>query len=296
MFTHAGASPAYLRLFDPAAKSLRTLFHAPQMRAHDMTLSWDAQTIFIGGGGVVAEVGVDGAGYRVISTGQSPAELPDGRVIFFDEAPGISPCKATGVRQLLFAVNRDGSRRRVVSANLTIDTTPQIMSDGRVLFCRWDYRIYCWIDANVPFYGHYEQLSPTILSEPARQELQELYQRRCAACHDQRPRQDAITWLSPFSIWVHTGPQPGQWGISESGLRVRHLNLTQPEHSLALQAPLAAAAGGLQMCVQQDRRPVFGDRNDPDYQRALRALREGVVRRDQPGVRELLSQTKSQAE
>jgi hypothetical protein len=106
------------------------------------------------------------------------------------------------------------------------------------------YRIYCWIDANVPFYSHYEQLSPTMLSEPARQELQGLYQRRCAACHEQRPRQDAITWLSPFSIWVHTGPQPGQWGISESGLRVRHLNLTQPEHSLALQAPLAAAAGG----------------------------------------------------
>ena len=158
------------------------------------------------------------------------------------------------------------------------------------------YRIYCWIDANVPFYSHYEQLSPTILSDPARQELQGLYQRRCAACHEQRPRKDAITWLSPFSIWVHTGPQPGQWGISESGLRVRHLNLTQPEHSLALQAPLAAAAGGLQLCVQPDRRPVFGDRNDPDYQRALRALREGVVRRDQPGVRELLNQTKSQAE
>ena len=141
MFTHNGASPAYLRLFDPAARSLRTLFHAPQMRAHDMTLSWDAKTIFIGGGGVVAEVGVDGAGYRVISTGQSPTELPDGRVIFFDDAPGISPCKATGVRQLLFAVNRDGSQRQVVSANLTIDTTPQIMTDGRVIFCRWDYGV-----------------------------------------------------------------------------------------------------------------------------------------------------------
>jgi hypothetical protein len=48
--------------------------------------------------------------------------------------------------------------------------------------------------------------------------------------------------------------------------------------------------------IQPDRRPVFGDRNDPDYQRALRALREGVVHRDQPGVRELLNQTKSQAE
>jgi len=26
------------------------------------------------------------------------------------------------------------------------------------------YRIHCWIDANIPFYSHYTQMSPTILS------------------------------------------------------------------------------------------------------------------------------------
>ena len=140
-FTHKGASPSTIRVLDPAEKGLRTLFHSPQMRAHDMTLSWDAKTIFIGGGGVVAEVGVDGEGYRTITSGQSPTELPSGRVVFFDDVPGISPCKATGPRRLLFTTNRDGSHRQVVSANLTIDTTPQIMSDGRVIFCRWDYGV-----------------------------------------------------------------------------------------------------------------------------------------------------------
>jgi hypothetical protein len=151
------------------------------------------------------------------------------------------------------------------------------------------YRIYCWIDANVPFYSHYSQMSPTILAEPARQELQGIYKRRCATCHDQRPRRDASTWLSPAHIWVHTGPPPGQWGISESGMRVRHLNLTHPAHSLALRAPLSASAGGLQLCVQRDGRPVFADRQDADYGAALRALSEGVVRREQPGVRDLLA-------
>jgi len=719
MFTQDGASPSYIRTLDPAEKNLRTLFHSPQMRAHDMTLSWDATTIFVGGGGVVAEVGVDGEGYRVITTGQSPTELPDGRVVFFDDAPGISPCKATGVRRLLFTVDRDGSQRRLVSANLTIDTTPQVMTDGRVIFCRWDYgvnknvfnrhgiwvqnpdgtaldlffgntiidpfgfyrprqvpgrpevvctfgthhrhnaglvgliwqgvgreggdgagferithdmasvgdlcphwayqdpyplneqlflvsyggtldrnvsiylldrfgnkkcvfepadnlgafcpqpfvarerpqsisqqaenpewqpvdpeeqlladpdwtqkavltlqdvyrgiepevqrgrikhlavmeqvvhttprggamgvgnpfyvnrliglvpvekdgsahfevpalrslyfhaldadgkmlmtmgsdmyampnerrscvgchegrkhvsapatgrpplalgkppvrprmanwgtngiieyeavvqpvfdkycvrchsgpkpdgtldlsgsrttvfnmsymelvdkalvhfvpgaghthaqptndydqqaplsrgsllsrltqyledpkhseatipwkdryRVHCWIDANVPFYSHYDQMSPTILAAPARQELQSIYNRRCAACHDQRPRQDTSTWLSAAHIWVHTGPSPGQWGVAESGMRVRHLNLTDPNHSLTLQAPLAAGAGGLQLCVSADGEPVFRDKKDLDYGRILKALSDGAVHRDQPGVRELL--------
>jgi hypothetical protein len=35
---------------------------------------------------------------------------------------------------------------------------------------RWEerYTIYCWIDANVPFHGHYTQKSPAILSDNAR--------------------------------------------------------------------------------------------------------------------------------
>jgi len=726
-FTNSGASPAYVRVFDPAAGKVRTIFHSPQLRAHDMSLSWDARTAFLGGGGHVAEVGVGGKGYRVITTGQSPAEMPDGRIVFFDDAAGISPCKATGPRRLLFTVNRDGTGRKVVSANLTIDTTPQIMDDGRVVFCRWDYgvnknvfnrhaiwvqnpdgtamdllfgntiidpfafyrprqvpgrpevvcifgthhrhnaglvgllwqgrgheggdgagferithdtasvgdacphwayqdpyalneqlflvsyggqrdrnvaiylldrygnkkciyepsgkagaycpqpfvprrrppripdrttnadwqpvdlrrqlltdpdwsrkatlmlrdvckgiepevkrgqvkqlavmeqvvhttprggaigvgtifyvnrliglvpveadgsahfevpalrslyfhaldkdgkmlmtmgsdmhampgeyrgcvgcheqrkhvsappwagavptaaskppvrpkmpdwgthgileyeavvqpvfdkycvkchagprakaaldlsgsrttvynmsymqlvdrglvhfvpgtghthaqptngydeqaplsrgtllskltprlddpnhsgadippedrfRVYCWIDTNVPFYSHYRQMSPTVLSDAARGELADVYKRRCGTCHDRRPRADAITWLSKYSIWVHSGPRPGQWGITESGMRVRHLNLTHPRHSLALQAPLSKAAGGLRLCRAKDGKDVFGDKSDPDYKRMLRALTDGVVRRDQPGVKELLKRSDAAA-
>ena len=726
-FTHEGASPSYVRAFDPASRAIRTVYHSPELRAHDVTLSWDAKTVFVGGGGNVAEVGIDGKGYRVITRGQSPAEMPDGQIVFFDDAPGISPCKATGPRRLLFTVRRDGAGRKVASANLTIDQTPQITDDGRVVFCRWDYgvdknvfnrhgiwvqnpdgtgmdlffgntvidpfafyrprqvpgrpemvcvfgthhnhnaglvgliwqgagregadgagferithdtasvgdlcphwawqdpyplneqlflasyggvearnvaiylldrfgnrkcvyepsgrlgaycpqplaarphppvvprrtntpdwqpadlqerlltdpdwsqkatlvlqdvyrgiepevkrgrvkylavleqvahttprggamgvgapfyanrliglvpvradgsahfevpalrslyfqaldkdgkmlmtmgsdmhampgeyrgcvgchehrkniaappatggypmaalepavrpempdwgtngiveyeavvqpvldkycvkchsgpepkarldlsgsrttvfnmsymqlvdrglvhfvpgtghthaqptndydeqaplsrgtllsritshledpkhsgtdipwpdryRVYCWIDTNVPFYSHYTQMSPALLGEEARRELQGVYERRCAACHDGRPRADAITWLSPYSIWVHAGPSPGQWGIAESGMRVRHLNLTHPRHSLALQAPLAKSAGGLQLCVDKNGKPAFEDKNDADYGRILKALTDGVVLRQQPGVKEILGQRKVQA-
>jgi len=157
------------------------------------------------------------------------------------------------------------------------------------------YRVYCWIDTNVPFYSHYAQMSPALLREETRKELQGVYQHRCAACHDRRPRADAITWLSPYSIWVHAGPSPGQWGIAESGMRVRHLNLTHPGHSLALQAPLAKSADGLQLCVDEGGKPVFEDKNDADYSRILKALTEGVVLRHQPGVKEILRQRKAQA-
>ena len=725
-FTHNGASPAHIRVLDPAERKLRTLFHSPQVHAHDMTLSWDAKRVLIGGGGNVAEVGVDGKGYRVITRGQSPTEMPDGRIVFFDDAEGISPCKSTGPRRLLFAVDSDGSHRKVVSANLTIDTTPQIMNDGRVIFCRWDYgvnknvfnrhgiwvqnpdgtaldlffgntiidpfafyrprqvpgrpevvctfgthhrhnaglvgliwqgagreggdgvgferithdtasvgdacphwayqdpyplneqlflvsyggtrdrnvaiylldrfgnkkcvfepagsfgafcpqpflprtrppripsrtnnpdwqpvdlreqlltdpdwshkavmvlqdvyqgiepevargrvkhlavmeqvvhttprggaigvgaifyvnrlvglvpveadgsahfevpalrslyyhvldkngkmlmtmgsdlhampgesrgcvgchehrkniaappraggapiavrkppvrprmpdwgtrgiiqyeavvqpvldkycarchsgpkpkgrldltgsrttvysmsymelvdkglvhfvpgtghthaqpsndydeqaplsrgtllsrlvpyiedsehceadipwadrfRIYAWIDANVPFYSHYRQMSPTVLEDSARKQLQDVYRRRCGRCHNQRPRSDAITWLSRQSIWVHAGPSPGQWGIAESGMRVRHLNLTHPEHSQALQAPLAEGAGGLGLCLDKGGTAVFASKDDPDYRRILDALTTGVVVRKQPGVREILAERHAQ--
>jgi hypothetical protein len=157
------------------------------------------------------------------------------------------------------------------------------------------YRVYCWIDANVPFYSHYKQMSPTILREKARKELRDVYKRRCASCHDRRPRKDAISWLSPHHIWVHAPPSPGQWGITESGMRVRHLNLTHPPHSLALQAPLAKSADGLQLCAGTGGKPVFHDSSDADYRRILTALTEGVVRRVQPGVKELLRQRKARA-
>ncbi len=140
MFVNAGTDQASIRVFDPKTKEVRTIVDKPG-RVHEISLSWDGKTVYIGGGGKVSAVDVDGRNLRTIQTGQSPCEMPDGRLVFFDNEAGKSPCKANGPRQLLFICDPDGENRKVASANLTIDTCPSITNDGRIIFTRWDYGV-----------------------------------------------------------------------------------------------------------------------------------------------------------
>ena len=140
MFVNAGTDRASIRVFHPKTKEVRTIVDKPGV-AHEINLSWDGNTIYIGGGGKVSAVDVDGGNLRTLQTGQSPCEMPDGRLVFFDYDVGISPCKSTGPRQLLFICDPDGRNRKVVSANLNFDTSPSVMNDGKVIFARWDYGV-----------------------------------------------------------------------------------------------------------------------------------------------------------
>jgi len=140
-FTGTGAGSARIRTFNPESGTLATLYEMGNARAHEINLSWDAKTIYIGGGGRIMAVGSDGKNFRVLHRGQSPCEMPDGRVVFFDDDVGQSPCKGGGPRRLLFICDADGANRKMVSANLTIDNSPTIMNDGRVIFARWDYGV-----------------------------------------------------------------------------------------------------------------------------------------------------------
>jgi hypothetical protein len=49
------------------------------------------------------------------------------------------------------------------------------------------------------------------------------------------------------------------------------VNYTQPEFSSILLAPLAKSAGGYARCGK----PVFGDKQDPDYQKILASIESG---------------------
>jgi hypothetical protein len=75
-------------------------------------------------------------------------------------------------------------------------------------------------------------------------------------------------------------------------------NLTHPEHSMILKAPLAKKAGGWQWCRTQPAAGtagaparVFADTTDPDYQSILRAIELAktqlyeMKRFDMPGFR-----------
>lgn len=145
MYENAGTRDAAIKVFDPKLKRIESIIpslnvgqYAP---ANEISVSWDGRTIYIGGGRTVAAVDSDGTNYRRVTSGQSPVEMPDGRIVFFDLDVGQAPCKAGGPRRLLFICDPDGGNRRVVSANTCIDTAPSIMNDGRVIFARWDYGV-----------------------------------------------------------------------------------------------------------------------------------------------------------
>ena len=82
--------------------------------------------------------------------------------------------------------------------------------------------------------------------------------------------------------------------MARSGMRVRHLNLSHPEHSAALQAPLAEHAGGWGLCLEDDGTPVFDSTNDPDYWR-IRAALSRVECRNEPGVKELIERSRRES-
>ncbi len=120
-------------------------------------------------------------------------------------------------------------------------------------------RIYNWIEANVPYYGTYDHTRPgTSGSRDAcaaewfrRFEL--VYRKRCGDCHGK------------------------DFHVNNSGLHHTWINLTHPEWSRVLHAPLDGSAGGLALCKDRDKNKVrlFADTDDPDRRAMLEAITEG---------------------
>ncbi|MBN1419062.1 MAG: PD40 domain-containing protein [Planctomycetes bacterium] len=183
--------------------------------------------------------------------------------------------------------------------------------------------IRLWIDAGAPYAGTYAAYGTGQVggcwgnNEPVRvmaddwastPPAREAIRRRCGACHpgDQLPAHvtaripldpwgDMLSWTRPLSRFS----------------RHRIFDLTRPEHSLVLLAPLARQAGGLaedgadaaripaRPVVEDRARPprpiahpaVFRDAGDPDYLAILAHIREaketldGIKRFDMPGFR-----------
>jgi hypothetical protein len=93
--------------------------------------------------------------------------------------------------------------------------------------------------------------------------------KRCVPCHNQETKRFLPRFLS-------AGPDGGRYS--------RHLlyNLSQPEKSQLLRAPLAKEAGGYGICRNlngknkaTDPAQVFADTNDPDYQSMLAMIEAG---------------------
>lgn len=110
---------------------------------------------------------------------------------------------------------------------------------------------------------------------------------RCTACHTGRnelPATLSDSILLPSDELSRNDPRFFQ---------NRHFvfNLSRPELSLMLLAPLAEAAGGYGRCVDSNGAPVFRGTDDPDYQAILALCEAGktrleiIKRFDMPGFR-----------
>ncbi len=168
-----------------------------------------------------------------------------------------------------------------------------------------------WIDSGAAYPGTYAALGTGMVGGfeivdrsirldrsdtqwPSTQAATEALQRRCGQCHKaDRPLALSVSYVTGPGSWgtAFTGSPP--WvAMTPDDVRrrwSRHLqyNLTRPDKSSILLAPLARTAGGLELCGK----PVFADTGDPDYRKVLAAIHDAkreldrIKRFDMPGFR-----------
>jgi hypothetical protein len=133
--------------------------------------------------------------------------------------------------------------------------------------------IRLWIDSSATYPGTYAALGcghyPVAFPYGPMKD-------RCGGCHGHNAKDDQNRAYYDFRFG------PGRNGSLDSVANISH-----PEKSIALRAPLAKEAGGLERCGEV----VFKNRDDPLYQRLLAAIEdaygrlESGKRFDMPGFR-----------
>jgi hypothetical protein len=147
-----------------------------------------------------------------------------------------------------------------------------------------------WIESGAVYPGTYAALGTGMVGDNETSKAAGVVMdQRCDACHNQPGR-----WL-PHSLSDERGVAFWQPKIVDPRLNTsRHIvfNLSRPEKSLILLAPLAESAGGWGLCRDpktKERVTVFASTDDPDYQKLLAMCVAGeeqlerIKRFDMPG-------------
>ncbi len=159
-----------------------------------------------------------------------------------------------------------------------------------------------WIEVGAPYPGTYaalgcgsiggyaqNRLVNTDFAWPTTKAGAEMMKRRCASCHTGHS-------TLPKSMSDELGMSFWRFSMTDPRLKLsRHIvfNLSRPERSLLLLAPLSARGGGFELCTDKDGKPVasFTDTSDPDYRTLLAMIAAGkenldkIGRFDMPGFR-----------
>jgi hypothetical protein len=162
-----------------------------------------------------------------------------------------------------------------------------------------------WIESGAAYPGTYAALGCGMIGNysqnqqintgadwPATRAAGDVIEKRCTACHATPGR------LLPHSLADERGVSFWQPSLDDPRLLTsRHIvfNLSRPEQSLILLAPLAESAGGWGLCRDpktREPRTVFADTSDPGYQDLLalcvagkQFLAQGTRRFDMPDFR-----------
>lgn len=160
-------------------------------------------------------------------------------------------------------------------------------------------RVRLWIETSAIFTGtyavfnHFENavatplnVSKVTLGKP----VQPIVEKRCLSCHQSVANLGRRRWEQRDDQW--TNGKPPEW-LNNPLYCLNLYNLSRPEHSMILLAPMAKEAGGYGWCKVKDGQSVaiFRDTKDPDYQAILQAVRAAKARQekfgrpDMPGFR-----------
>jgi hypothetical protein len=167
------------------------------------------------------------------------------------------------------------------------------MGDGSHYGAKYNERdwrvLWLWIESGAPYAGSYAGLRNEAAQAASGSAVArvfggqaEVFQRRCASCHTEKPGNQFDTAL-PFNTAARNKTKGGvqrPTGMYERIVLENDpiavfssnilLNYSRPQYSPLLLAPLAKAAGGYASCGE-----VFKDTQDPDYQKLLAAIQSG---------------------
>jgi len=167
---------------------------------------------------------------------------------------GNRPPRSIGTSASAIMKKIDGSHQEVKLSPLEYDT------------------VRLWVESGGVYPGTYTALG-TGMVQVNWGPIIEVFKKRCATCH---PRINELGRAIPPSR--ARGRKPYL-------LSMNLCNLTHPEHSLILMAPLAPSAGGTGMVREKGGKKevlsVFKDTSDPDYQAILSAICGAKTKLDQ---------------
>jgi len=135
--------------FKDAKLGMEKILDSSEGQILDATLHYNGRTILFSWKKTMTDyfqlytINSDGTKLRQITSHPSnnfnASYLPDGGIVFLsDRKPAYAYCWKT-TTPILWRCNGDGSQAQRISSNYLNDFTPSVMSDGRILYGRWEY-------------------------------------------------------------------------------------------------------------------------------------------------------------